>query len=202
MRRWTVVLRLASLSVPEKIDAAKVIVLSMTGNRYFDTPTPDLKVITALADELQAAYEASRDASKEQTALMYAKEFELVTQLNILSNYVESIANNESDNEIGDAIIFSAAMDVKRQKNRQDRKFGVKNTSFAGKVLLETKGEGRASFTWELSLDQENWSNCSVTLQASTFIDGLTPGKRYYFRVAVVKGEQGPWQGPVNIIVT
>lgn len=92
MKRWIVVLRLASQSVPEKVDTAKIVVLSMTGNEYFTTPTPDLKIINTLADELQTAFEASRDASKEQTALMYAKEYELVTQLNVLSNYVEAIA--------------------------------------------------------------------------------------------------------------
>jgi Fibronectin type III domain len=200
MKRLVVVLRLGSQTIPEKIDTAKVIVLSMTGNEYFATPTPELKTITALADELQLAYEVSRDGTKEQTALMYAKEFELVTQLNVLSNYVQATANN--DIEIGDAIIFSAGMDVKRPANRQDRKFRVRNTDMAGSVTVETKSEGRAGYVWEYSVDQETWTKCKFTQVSTTTITDLTPGSRYYFRVAVVTDEQGPWQGPINIIVT
>jgi hypothetical protein len=200
MMRWNIVLRLSSRNVPEKIDFSRLIVNAMTGNEYFPTPSPDLKTISRLSEELQLAYEISREGTKEQTALMYAKEFELDTQLNVLGSYVEAIANNDSD--VGDAIIFSAGMDVKGKASRQEQVFEVKNTAYAGIVDATSSAEPRASYLWEYSLDQENWSVGSVSNKANTTIKGLTPGKRYYFRVAIVKGEQGPWQGPIDLIVT
>ena len=200
MKRWNVVLRLASLSVPEKIDTAKVIIFNMTGNEYFVSPTPALKEISKLADELQTAYEASRDSGKEETAFMNAKAFELVTELNVLSNYVEAVANN--DTEIGDVIIFSAGMDVKRTTNRQEQQFAVKNLEHSGFVFITSKIERRASYVWQYSLDQVTWTDCNITRASSITIKELTPGSLYYFRVAVVTEEQGPWQGPISIIVT
>lgn len=200
MKKWNIVLRLASIAIPEKVDLALFIVKSMTGNEYFPKPSPELKTIFKIAHELQLAYTNSRDSGREQTAEMYAKEFELDIELIALSNYVQDIANR--DNEIGDVIIFSAGMDVKREKGGRSRTFTVVNTSISGRVKLQAKAEGRASYLWEYSLDQENWTTGNITVQSSTVISNLTPGERYYFRVAVIKEEQGPWQGPVNTIVT
>ena len=93
-------------------------------------------------------------------------------------------------------------MDVQRTHGGTTRSFSVINTAIDGRVKLRTRAEGRAGYLWEYSLDQENYIQANITVQATTVINGLTPGERYYFRVAVVKEEQGPWQGPINIIVT
>ncbi len=202
MKRWIVVLRLASQSVPEKIEFSRLVVSSMKENKLFSDPIPGYDDITRLTDELLAAYEKAKSApSKEQTALMHTKAFELDTQLTALGNYVQRIANDNS--EEGDAIIYSAAMDVKRTGGTAKRIFTVKNTPYEGQVELVGIAEGRASYIWQYSLDQEEWITGKVTLQATAILGGLKPGKRYYFRVAaVLKDEQGPWKGPINIIVT
>lgn len=93
-------------------------------------------------------------------------------------------------------------MDVKRSTNRQAQGFTVTNKLNDGFVFMTSRIERRASYVWQHSLDQETWTNCNVTRASTTTISGLTPGKRYYFRVAVVTDKQGPWQGPINIIVT
>ena len=201
MKRWIVVLRLASQSVPEKIEFARLVVSSMKANKLFSDPIPGYDDITRLTDELQQAYEKSRDAGREQTALMHTKAFELDSQLTALGFYVQRIANENVEN--GDAIIYSAAMDVKRTGRTPERTFAVRNTPHAGVVVVVDRSEGRASYIWQYSLDQETWTTAKVTLKAKAMIEGLTPGKRYYFRVAaVLKDEQGPWKGPINIIVT
>ena len=200
MKKWKVVLRLASQSVPQKIDQARFIIKSMSDNDYFPNPTPKLTDVSKKVAELQEAYTASRDASKEATATMYNKEFDLDIDLIALANYVQDTANREND--IGDTIIYSAGMEVKMDGGSKTRSFGVQNTDIEGRVKLQAKGEGRAAYIWEYSLNQEEWEQASVTTQAATIIDGLRPGKRYYFSVAVTKEEQGPWQGPINIIVT
>ncbi len=202
MKKWIVVLRLAQQSVPEKIEFARLVASSMTDNKYYGDPIPGIDLIVAHTQALQLAYNNAQEApSKENTATMHTKAFELDVQLTALGNYVQRIANENGDN--GGAIIFSAAMDVKRSGGRAEVNFTVKNTSYAGEVELITRAEGRASYIWQYSLDKEEWQNGNVTLQATTTIADLKPGKRYYFRVAaVLKEKQGPWQGPINIIVT
>ena len=201
MKKWNVTLRLASQSVPEKITYAGTVVASITENKeLFPSPTPELKTITDLADELQLAYEASRDGSKTATSIMNTKVYELDVQLTALGSYVAVIANNNP--ERGDTIIISAGMEVKRTTERAPQEFVVVNTKHSGFVFITSKIERRASYVWEYSLDQENWTNCAVTRVARTSIGDLLPGKRYYFRVAAITETQEPWQGPISIIVT
>ncbi|MCO6499837.1 MAG: hypothetical protein J5I47_05595 [Vicingus serpentipes] len=200
MKKWKVVLGLASQSVPQKIDQARLIIESMSDNDYFPNPTPKLIDVSKKVAELQKAYTLSRDAGKEQTADMHTKSFNLDIDLIALGNYVQDTANK--DNEIGDVIIFSAGMDVKKDAGAKKRTFNVVNTATDGRVKLQTISEGRAAYVWEYSLDQEDWTSGGVTTQASTVINGLLSGKRYYFRVASITDEQGPWLGPINLIVT
>lgn len=202
MKKWIVVLRLAKLSVPEKIDFTRLVVSSMTDNKYFGDPIPGIEIVIGHADALQLAYKNAKETpSKENTATMHTKAFELDIQLGALGNYVQRIANENPDE--GDTIIYSAGMDIRRSGGRPEVNFTVKNTPYAGVVELLTRAEGRASYIWQYSLDQEEWTTGNVTLQATTTIKDLKPGKRYYFRVApVLKENQGPWQGPINIIVT
>ena len=131
---------------------------------------------------------------------MNTKAFDLEIQLSALGSYVTVIANNNPD--IGDTVIISAGMEVRRTSDRQPQEFTVENTKYPGFVFVTSKSEGRASYVWQYSLDQETWTNCNVTRTATTNIGELTPGLRYYFRCAIVTDKQQPWQGPINIIVT
>ena len=201
MKKFKIALGLSSKTIPQIIDQARVIVLAMTNNKeLFPEPTPSLKAVMLAAEELQTTYLNSRDAGKEFTALMRSAVFKLEIELIDLANYVLSIANRNNDK--GYAIIYGAGMEVKNQRNGNSRIFNVSNTLVDGRVKLQTKGAGNAAYVWQYSLDEENWNNGSVSTKATTFINGLEQGNRYYFRVAVVKAKQGPWLGPIQLIVT
>ncbi len=201
MKKWNVVLGLHFKSIPEKIQYARTIVEKMEQNKdFFPQPVPALATIMQASMALEEAYLNARDGNQEQTAIMYTKAYQLEIELTDLSHYVWSKANRNPDN--GDAIIYAAGMDVKKHNNGSSRTFRVVNTKTEGTVKLQTKGAGRAGYIWEYSLDEENWTIGIVTVKASATIKDLTPGQRYYFRVAVVKDKQGPWVGPVNLIVT
>jgi hypothetical protein len=201
MKKWTAVLNLSSQSIPEKIDQAHYIVAAMEKNKdLFPTPTPTLEVITLITKELQDLHTASRGGDKELMAKLNAKYFDFNNELTSLANYVQTIANR--DNENGDVIIISAGMDIKKMTRPAEQKFEVENTLTPGRVMLKTKGEGRASYIWEYSLDQELWMPGKTTLTSKTIFNNLKPGNRYYFRVAIVKEEQEPWSNVIHIIVT
>jgi hypothetical protein len=201
MKKWNAVLRLSSQTIPEKIDQARYIVASMEKNKdVFPTPTPLLKDMTLIISELQELYTVSRGGDKELVAKLNAKAYDFDNELSSLANYVQTIANR--DNEMGDVIIVSAGMDLKKLTTPGTRKFEVVNTKMPGRVVLKTKGEGRASYIWEFSLDQELWMSGKTTITCKTIFNNLKPGNRYYFRVAIVKEEQGPWSHVIDLIVT
>jgi hypothetical protein len=201
MKKWNVVLRLSSQTIPEKIDQAHYILASMEKDKeMFPTPLPSLEKVALITQELQELHTASRGGGKEITAKMYAKIFDFELELNTLANYVQDIANR--DNEKGDVIILSAGMEFKKMTGPETPKFEVENTKVAGRVHLKTKGEVRASYIWEYSLDQEHWMSGKITRKSKTTLDNLKPGNRYYFRVAIVKEEQEPWSNVIHVIVT
>lgn len=178
----------------------------MTGNPYFSSPFVGLSLVTSAVDELEAAWQASQevDSSKDDTTLVRTRAFTVTTLVNALAAYVEYIANNDHNN--AETIIFSANMGVKEFPSHTGRVFEVRNLPVSGNVLATTRSEGRASYEWEYNADPSDptgWVPVPSTSVANTIILGLTPGSRIHFRMRVNKGTSiGPWQGPVNLIIT
>jgi len=191
------------MTVLEKIQKALFVVESVNENLYFPDPTEILGNVPTAAAELALAVQAAESGGKDETAIMYQKEFLLEVALNITKNLVENAAN--TDNDIGDIITFSAGMDVKGHGGMSPRIFKVVNAAMSGRVKLEAGAETRAAYIWQYSTtpeDEASWVTGVTTTVAAAVIEGLVPGTKYWFRVAVVMDEQGPWQGPVNTIVT
>lgn len=60
----------------------------------------------------------------------------------------------------------------------------------------------RASYLWQISNDNENWTDLPVTLQAKTTVQGLTQGQKVFFRYCtVIKTGQQKWSNSVSWIV-
>src|SRR5688572_19145829 len=103
-------LNFARLSVTDKIAKARQIVMSLTGNASFPTPTPPLAAITAAIDALETAHSESqlaKQVSKTRTSAQSVREDELDRIMSQLAAYVESVS---SDNE---ELIRSAGMDTR-----------------------------------------------------------------------------------------
>jgi hypothetical protein len=201
MKKWNPVLKLSSQTIPEKIDQARYIVASMEKNKdVFPNPVPLLVDMLLIVNELQDFYTDSRGGDKELAVKLNAKAFDFDNELTSLANYVQTIANR--DNEIGDVIIVSAGMNLRKVIGPRIKKFEAENTKMPGRVALKTKGEGRASYIWEYSLDQEEWISGKTTIRSKVVFNNLIPGNRYYFRVAIVKEEQEPWSHVIHLIVT
>lgn len=204
--KWLVKLGFSKLSTSEKIVTARAIVSQVTGNPHFPVPVPPLSQINSAILALESATTAAATGGSEETALMHARIRELDTLMGQLANHVEIKANTHP--EIGDAIILSAGMQVKEHAGRNPNTFGIRNTALVGEVLVTSVAapNSRASYVWQYSLNPDNpnsWQTAATTIQSTVRINGLTPGKRYSFRAAVVTPTgQGPWQGPLNIIVT
>lgn len=213
MKKQVVVLKLARLSIPRKIEKARFIVISMTGNANFTTPSPTLVTITTNVNALETASIAAAGGGADDTANMHAKELLLDLSLKSLAAYVEGIANVNPLS--AEAIILSAGMEVKSSGVRTAHEFAVEPTGDPGEVSMSTKFVQRATFIWQMSTTAPNagtgsapggqgalaaaqagavWETIGQGTRSKFLKTGLVSGTRYYFRVAVVdKNGQGPW---------
>jgi hypothetical protein len=109
MAKFVVKLSLDRKSIPVMIEFGRHVVISMTGNANFTTPSPALAAITTATDELETAFNAAQGAGPLQTALMYEKERAWSILMTALGNYVDNVAKGEQ------SIILSAGMETKRR---------------------------------------------------------------------------------------
>jgi hypothetical protein len=197
-----VALGLGRLSISKKIEKARFIVASMTGNANFTTPNPSLATITAYVNALEAACIAAQGGRAHDTANMYAKEVVLDLSLKSLGAYVEGIAN--ATPLIAASTILSAGMNVKAKGGKVAHDFGVKVTGNAGEVKLVHLSVKRGSQEFQMTTDpgtEASWARIYCGTRASFVKTGLTSGTRYYFRAtAIDKNGQRPWSAVMNMI--
>ena len=196
---------LAVLDLPKRINVlitfATGIVTGMTGNPTFPSPSPALATVTAAIDDLQIAETAALARGKGAAATRNAKRAVLVTLLQSLRMYVQSIADQNAEN--GPAIIQSARLAVKKTVTRTARVFAALAGANSGTVKLVAPSAGhRASYVWQYSSDGKTWVDLSSTLQAKTTMTGQTPGTVLQFRYrSVTKTGETDWTTPVTFSV-
>ena len=110
--RFIVVLKLPEYEVPLLVMRARGIVERMTGNSWFPSPLPSLAVVQAAIDDLFDAETKTLTRVMDSVTARDAKRMILVTRLQQLAAYVESIAN--ANPEHGASIVESAGMYLKK----------------------------------------------------------------------------------------
>jgi hypothetical protein len=200
--RTIAVLKLPKYSVPRFISRARSIVLSMTGNTWFPSPTPPIATLEAALEALAAAEAATYGAGPEQTTIRDAKRDALKLLLEELRNQVQSVANANPEHAV--AIIVGAGMHVKDRRTPGLLGFRLRDGRVSGEVDALTDAAGnRASYEWAFSLDGGiTWMAWETTTKARTTIRGLPPGVRVVVRYRTgVNGVTSDWCQPLSIIV-
>ncbi|HEY0430474.1 MAG TPA: fibronectin type III domain-containing protein [Pyrinomonadaceae bacterium] len=201
-------LNFRQLTIMDKVAKARQIVTSLMGNAAFTTPSPTLAAIIAAIDELETAHadvQAARQAAKTKTSAQSVKEDALDKLMSQLAAYVESVSG---ENE---TLIKSAGMDTRAAAT------GSTDTPRQPSALEAASGDhlGEADLSWdsvpsarsyvvEKSPDPPSatsWAHASVSTKARATMNGLTPGSRYWFRVAAIgtNGQSG-WSDPATCI--
>lgn len=198
-------LNMRRLSVPEKIARAQQIVAALTGNPHFTAPHPTLAEVTAAIDELETAANAAQAARHEarmRTATQSSKEEALIQVLTQLVAHVESIAGDDEE------MILSAGLEMRASNASQGGLPAAPDTLTAemgyqeGQVELAWKSvRGARSYVVEHCLDGQadaGWTHAGVTPRPAMYVEGLTSGTRYRFRVAAVSlNGQSPWSNHI-----
>ncbi len=202
VRKAKVALKLSSMNVLEMIQFSKHVIVSMTGNAYFPSPSPSLALISSNTADLEAAHNAVRKGWTATTEDKLTKRKTLHNALTQLGAYVEGTANLDPQNAV--AIIQSSGMEVKSDAPPKPAGFRLQLTGLPGQVKLMTTRVRYAVYKWQYTTtpnDVASWLTYFENNNRQIVVSNLVSGQRYYFRVAVVKHGVGPWSVVLDTIV-
>lgn len=195
------------MSVPAKIQYTRQIVLDMTNNPNFATPSPDLDMLSEAAAALESAYNAALQAranAKMQTSLMGQKSTVLDLLLMQEASYVQSSSGGDK------AKIESAGFDVRDtptpigQLPAPAEPKAIPSQHPGAIQLSWKKVHGAKSYLIERATDNNqplDWAAASTSTKTKTVVNTMTSGLRYWFRVAAVgSAGQGAWSEPISKI--
>lgn len=203
MKKSIAVLGTTKMSIPQKIERARFIVASMTGNVNFTTPSPALTVITANVNSLEAASIVAAGGGKDETAAMRTKEVILDLSLKALCSYTEVVAN--ANFLTAESVILSAGFGTRKQPSPRANGFRISQGEHPGEMMIKTDSEPRTFFTFQRSLTpdvEESWQEIYCGMKCSFYATGLESGQRHYFRFskANTKG-RGGWSHVLDAVV-
>src|ERR1019366_543701 len=136
-----------SLDIPAKIADvllyATNIAQKLTGNPYFPTPTPTVAALTLAISDLHAAETAALSRTKGTATVRNDKRAVLVSLLQQLDGYVQSVADATPEN--GAAIIESAGLTVRKIPTPGKRAFAAKPGALSGQATVTAVSAGPRS---------------------------------------------------------
>ncbi|HEX8790390.1 MAG TPA: hypothetical protein VF765_05515 [Polyangiaceae bacterium] len=188
--------------MPALITYAQSVVTAITGNPSFPSPVPALALVTAGMTALHDAESAALARTKGAVAARNDKRLALVTLLQEVRNYVQSVA--DTDLETAATVIQSAGIAVKKVPAPKPRTFDAAQGAVSGTAKLVAASAGRrGAYEWQYSTDGgKTWVAAPSTLQAKTTVTGLTPGATVDFRCRpITKTGEGNWSQTVQLIV-
>lgn len=181
MKRIKVIAYPSELSSKELVKHAKVVSGNISTVSAFTSLNVFITQLQSSINALDAANTAQKSGDKSTTSAVKEATAELKRILRKLAADVEFIS---ADNE---TVALSSGFGVKKQPVKSARSFKAVQGEVSGTVNLELNSFGRAAYQWEMSEESAGVFNfVSVTLQSKTTITGLTPGTKYWFRVAVI----------------
>jgi hypothetical protein len=189
-------------AVPKLITCALGIVTRMTNNPSFASPIPTLAAVQAAIDDLEEAEVIALMRTRGAAAARDAKRAVLVSLLEPLRAYVQTIADANPEN--GPAIIESAGFTLRKIPVMPPRGFKVERGAVSGTVKLVVPATARrAAYDWQYSVDGgKTWLEIVSTLQSRTEVTGLTPLTTTQFRYrTLTKTGRSDWSQPASIVV-
>jgi hypothetical protein len=175
------------------------ILTAMTNNAYFPNPYPVLSLLQTAVTNLVNAIANQHPGDKTSTEAVTAAKEELNRVLTALAGYVAF----ESDTDKLKAL--SSGFSLTKTKG------GVAVSAFTAVQGLQSGSVdvgspvGGKSYIWGYTLDPivaANWLVAATTAQPDFTINGLTPGVKYWFNVALVTpAGQQPACNPIMVHV-
>lgn len=203
MKKFKVITNYADLSTPHLIELGRNSVSKMSVYpQIFQQPDITYTTMLNAATNLENKYNLAQEGSKLQIIDLKMERALFHRYIRLQALYVDRIADG---NEL---TISRSGFQVSKQASTTSRPdFIVENDNHAGVVNLQHKAiTGMKSWIWQYSIDEDDeskWILAGASTQASFTIKDLTPGVRYWFRVAGVRPTgQNDWCEAISQIVT
>ncbi len=161
---------------------ARSVVEAYSNNPLLPNPSPAPAVATAHLDALDESEKEAQGGGKAAVATRYACRLAVRRDLRFFVAYLQTVLDRMS---VADALALIAAVNMRaRRYTKADKpQLAAKNGDVSGEVELVAKAVAvYASYYWQFSLNQQDWTSLPETTKASTSMAGLTPAKTYYFR--------------------
>ena len=201
VHRVIVVLRLPE-PIGLLISVVRAILVAMTGNAHFPSPTPTLASVDSAVSDLEKAQAAALTRVKGATDTRNTARKALIALVDELRSYVQKIGDADAENAA--AIFQSAGMGVRKAHVPAKRVFKVIQGASSGIVKVVAPAPShRASYDWSWSTDGgKAWQIAPSTLQAKTQLTGLPAGSTVSFRYRVTtKAGESEWSDAINFLV-
>ena len=183
------------------ISFVRAVLLAMTGNPRFPSPTPPLATVAAAASDLETAQGQVKLRVNGAVATRAAKRAALVQLIETLRMFVQGIADADPANAA--AIIESAGFAVRKVNTHGKHAFAVTHGAASGSVNVVAPAVHRASYEWQFSADGgKTWQTAKSTVQAKAVLTGFAPGSALSLRYrASSKASDGTWSEAIGIVV-
>ena len=197
-------LDLQGLTVPEKFQLLRQVVLKLTGNATFPHPNPPLADLTTQADDLEAAYlkqQNDQQTAKTSTTDLHTQEGKTDASLNTLAGHVEEVSKGDK------AKIESTGLNTRAPRTPTTSLAAPGNVS-----LTAGDNDGELDVGWDPVTGVVNyevqvcddpptvdgWKFVKTTTKSSTTLPGLTSGAKKWVRIRAhgPKEITGPWSDP------
>ena len=174
--------------VPLYLTNCRLVVTMMTSNKNLPTPTPPLAQLTAHLDLLVAAEELAHKGGMGAVEQRDVALGAVRNDMRLLKAYVQSVADANATE--AESLIKSAGMDVKKKRTRTKPSVEARWGKAPGTVVIEAKAlPPPVQYRWQMSTDQNTWTDLPETFKAKVTVSGLTPVTVYHFRLRTVTND-------------
>jgi hypothetical protein len=150
---------------------------------HFPAPVPSAAEMDA---DLTALHDALKDAENGgtvETAALTTAADKVRQDFGLLGKYLQRVIHRLPVEDAPNLIAGLLLHQSNTGKHPPKAELKAEDGPMAGVVILRALAVAHAvKYEWELSLDQVTWSLAAESAQAHTTVQGLTPGKTYYFR--------------------
>ena len=187
-------------SAPRLIQFSRNVRERMTGSKWFPKAGPLLGKLDTVVTKLTDAEVKVALLKDVKTARDIAREV-VVKALHRLREHVQQIADDNPEHAA--EIIESSGFSVKKSNHPPKQPIVPRHLKRSGGVRITVRALGKTVlYIWEMSEDGgKTWIRLGTSRVAKWEVDGLTPGKKYWFRFSA-QTPRGPvdWCQPVWII--
>ena len=200
MRKAKVFLYMNDLRFQE---LAKIIGTNIKDNSIFANPPLEITDFLQLADTCERLYREKQTGNKEKIAAYNASMLQLRNGMRKLVNFVNSIAEGNVETIIASGMEVSKEPEAKPAP-MQVEKFSAQFSGITASVMLAwAKAKYGEFYVAEYTSNPEtgNWIKLDPITARKMSVEGLTTGKKYWFRVAAYNNKgKGVYSDLVEMI--